>query len=701
MRIANSSHQFRLLCSLLLACLPAFAAETPPLSLYVAPTGNDAWSGTLSEPNAAGTDGPCATVTGARDAIRRLKAAGGLDRPVTVILREGTYSVERPIVFGPEDSGTPDQPITYTAADGERAIISGGRRITGWKQEGEVWTAEIPEVKSGQWNFSGLWANGERRTPARSPNEGYFRIAGKAPQVQDAATGQAVDQSRIAFQYAPGDIQQFRNLEDALVIVYHAWATSAHHIASLDEANRVVTFTGPAAWPFGQWEPNARYYVESIYEGLDAPGEWYLDRKAGVLYYRPLPGEDMNTVEIVAPVTEHLVLFSGDPANGRFVEELHLRNLQFLYTDFLIGPQGLSDGQAAASVTGVIHAKGARHCSIEGCVIAHVNNYGVWFGSGCQHNRVVQNEIYDLGAGGVRLGEQGNPASENEAAEYNVVDNNFIHHGGRVFQAAVGVWIGRSSYNTVSHNDIFDFFYTGVSVGWSWGYDPSSAHHNIIEFNHIHRIGQGELSDMGGIYTLGVAPGTILRNNLIHDVVSYSYGGWGIYPDEGSTDLLIENNIVYDTKTNGFHQHYGRENLVRNNIFAFAREPEIHRTREENHISLFFWKNIVLTDHGKPLSSAFAKGGLHFFDLNCYWDVKTPEFQFSEKSFDEWKALGQDRHSIIADPLFENAEARDFRLKPDSPALKLGFQPIDPTQPGLYGPEPWVSLPSARRANTR
>ncbi|MBI4559688.1 MAG: hypothetical protein HY706_19030 [Candidatus Hydrogenedentes bacterium] len=109
-------------------------------------------------------------------------------------------------------------------------------------------------------------------------------------------------------------------------------------------------------------------------------------------------------------------------------------------------------------------------------------------------------------------------------------------------------------------------------------------------------------------------------------------------------------------------------------------------TREENDVSLFFWKNIVLTDHGKPLSSAFGKGGLHFFDLNCYWDVKNPEFQFSEKSFDEWKALGQDRHSIIADPLFENAEVRDFRLK-------LGFQPIDPAQPGLYGPEEWVTRP--------
>lgn len=662
-------------------------------ALYVAPDGNDSWSGNLPSPKADGTDGPFATIAGARDAIREMKRRDGIMKPITVFVREGTYRVAEPIVFTPQDSGTEQHPITYAAYPGDKPIVSGGRVITGWRKKGDLWAVELPDVKSGDWHFGALWVNGERRVVARTPNDGYLYTAGKASPVKEPETGEEVSREKVAFKFKPGDIKPWEDLNDILVVAYHSWETSTHRIASVDAENNIVTFTGPAVWPFEQWGKNQRYHIENLRDALDAPGEWYLDRKTGMLSYWPKDGEDMSRAEVVAPVATQLVLLQGDPKDEEFVEHLHIKGIRFMHSDWPIPPQGHSDPQAAFSVPGALHAVGARYCSVEGCEISRVGTYGVWFSLGCKHNRIVQNEIHDLGAGGVRIGEGRSPENEPEAASHNLIDNNFIHDGGKIFRAGVGVWIGRSSYNTVSHNEVCDLDYSGLSIGWCWGYAPSTANNNVIEHNHVHHIGRGVLSDMGGIYTLGISPGTVIRYNIFHDIYSFSYGGWGIYPDEGSTEILIENNIAYNTKTGGFHQHYGRENIVRNNIFAFSREGQIIRSREEEHISFFFERNIVYFNNGQLLGSNW-KNGNYRLDYNCYWDTSRPEVEFKGMSFEEWQAKGQDKHSIIADPLFVNAEEFDFRLNADSPALKLGFKPIDMTKNGLYGPPEWVAAPT-------
>jgi len=661
-------------------------------ALYVSPDGNDAWSGNLPSPKADGTDGPFATISGARDAIREIKRRDGIMKPITVFIREGTYRVTGPIVFTPQDSGTEQHPITYAAYPGDKPIVSGGRVTAGLNKKGNLWTVELPDVKSGDWRFGALWVNGKRRTVARTPNDGYFYTAGKASSVKNPETGEEVSREKIAFKFKPGDIKPWDDLNDILVVAYHSWETSTHRIASVDTESNVVTFTGPAVWPFEQWGENQRYYVENLREALDAPGEWYLDRNTGILSYWPKQGEDMSRAEVVAPVATQLVLLQGDPGKEQFVEHLHFKDIRFMHSDWPIPPQGHSDPQAAFSVPGAIHAVGARYCSVEGCEISRVGTYGVWFALGCKNNRIVQNHIHDLGAGGVRIGEGRSSNNDAEAASHNLIDNNFIHDGGKIFRAGVGVWIGRSSHNTVSHNEVSDLDYSGLSIGWCWGYAPSTANNNLIEHNHVHHIGRGVLSDMGGIYTLGISPGTVIRYNIFHDIHSFSYGGWGIYPDEGSTEILIENNIAYNTKTGGFHQHYGRENVVRNNIFAFSREGQIIRSREEDHISFFFERNIVYFNNGQLLGSNW-KNGNYRLDYNCYWDTSRPEVDFKGMSLKQWQAKGQDVHSIVADPLFVNGEEFDFRLKPDSPAIKLGFKPIDMSENGLYGPPEWVAAP--------
>jgi hypothetical protein len=430
--------------------------------------------------------------------------------------------------------------------------------------------------------------------------------------------------------------------------------------------------------------------IENCLEALDMPGEWYLDRQAGRLHYMPLPGEDPNQCDVVAPVLRELVIFRGNPAKELYVQHVHLQGLSFQHCEWHVPNRGAADGQAAIWLTGAVFGRGMLNCSLQGCEIAHVGPYAMWLERGCRDNLVQQCEMHDLGAGGVKIGETCTVTEAKLATAHNTVDNCFIHDGGHVFPAGVGVAVLRSCSNNVTHNEISHLFYTGVSVGWSWGYAPSSANQNIIEYNHIHHIGQGVLSDMGGIYTLGISPGTRLRYNLIHDIESYSYGSWGLYPDEGSTHILLENNICYRCKTGGFHQHYGRENLIQNNIFADAKMMQASRTREEAHGSFTFERNIVYCTNPVVLGGSWTNNNYRM-ERNVYWNASGPELQFSGINFERWQAEGRDLQSIIADPLFEDAAHDDFRLKKGSPALRLGFHPIKTDKIGLYGDDEWMA----------
>jgi parallel beta-helix repeat protein len=266
------------------------------------------------------------------------------------------------------------------------------------------------------------------------------------------------------------------------------------------------------------------------------------------------------------------------------------------------------------------------------------------------------------------------------------VCDNVIHDGGKVHTGAVGIWIGLSAENHVAHNEIYDLFYTGISVGWEWFNNPHAAYGNIIEFNHIHHVMKYTLCDGGGIYTLGIQPGTIIRNNLIHDVYSYDdHSGRGIYLDAGSLGIRIENNIIHHIRIAGLRlQRATSGNFIRNNIIAFCDEAPLGWDTDRSNC---FMQNIVyFTTENVFTRDQFASYDT-VIDFNLYFNP-CREIKFLGHSFEEWKKLKSrdlwdgtpttpDGHSIIADPGFVDPENGDFRLKPDSPAFKLGFQPID------------------------
>ena len=662
----------------LLLCFGAGHVGAAPGTLFVATNGNDGWSGRFEQPSSGGQDGPKATLQAALQEVRALRQRQPEQNRWSVVVRGGRYALQESVRLTPELSGSSAAlPFTIEAYPGEHPVLSGGRLIEGWQRvEGKpnLWQTEIPEVRAGQWYFRQLFVDGKRAQRARTPNDGFFRVQGGSPKDKP-----------VKLKFQPGDIKAaWASDGDVEVIGLLAWADIRMQIRAVDEGTHLATLSGDPQ-PSNQ-EADARYYIENAPDALDRAGEWYLNRKTGVLLYQSEPGQDLSKSEVIAPRLTELLSLQGESNGAKPVHHVSLRGLTFSHADWELGNTGYADTQAAIGIPGDLRASFAVDCVIEDCTFSHLAGYALDLGRGCQRFKVIGNEMTDLGGGGIRVGETSTRAAAFERNTGHVISDNEMHSLGRVYAPAIGVLILQSGQNRVAHNHIYDLYYTAVSVGWNWGYQETPCRENIVEFNHMHDIGQAMLSDMGAVYTLGIQKGTIIRNNVIHDVNSFTYGGWGLYPDEGSTGILWESNVVYRTKSAGFHQHYGRENIVRNNVFAYGKEFQLMRTRDEQHISFIFTNNIVYFDSGALLGSNW-KNDQFVIDGNIYFDTRSgpnPEkLKFGGASLAAWRQRGHDANSIVADPQFIAPQQYDFRLREGSPALQRGFHQIDVSQVGV------------------
>jgi len=685
-----------------------WACHASALTLYVAPNGNDAWTGQRASVDKTRSDGPLASLEGARNRVRQIRAAGTVKEPISVVFAAGEYALEKPVTFSPEDSGTAESPVEFRAASDGAAVLFGGRRLPPFTAGADgVWRAQVPWAKERAQRFEQLYVNGKRATRARSPNRFYAYMQMAAPYGVDPLTGQPADLGNRAFIAAPSELAPLAGksreaLSDVEVTVYHSWEVSHARVQAVEPESGRLVVTGSSPWAFFSWgQYLPRYHIENFREALDEPGEWYLDSD-GVVSYLPLPGEKPGRTEAVAPVTDAFLRFRGDALKGQWVSNATFSGLTFAYAAYRLPAGGQGDGQAAVSQPAAVELDGARGVAFRDCVFAHVGAHGVWFRKGCRECAVERCHIFDLGGGAVRIGDSSWSKDEwpDKLTGKIAVDNNILHGGGRFFAGATGVWIGHASDVRITHNDIADFFYTGISMGWTWGYAETVTHRNTLAFNRIHHLGWGVLSDMGGIYTLGRSDGSCISNNVIHDVYSYDYsgrGGWGLYTDEGSANMVFENNVVYRTKTGLVHQHYGKDNVFRNNIFAYSMNGQIQRSRIEDHTAFYFTNNIVYWDNA---SAAFWRGYPSVstvtdvvVNANTYWNPQgIASNAFNGGTWETWRAQGQDAHSQVADPLFRDPAKGDFRLKSGSPALKLGFKPFDAAQAGVYGKRAWRKL---------
>jgi hypothetical protein len=649
----------------LMHCAGAFS-----LTVYVSPEGKDNNPGT--------SKAPFATLSAAKAYVSQLRKKQPLTGPAEIVITPGIYYLTGPMEFTAEDSGTAVAPLIIRGKKGARCVFTGAVRLPIFQKVSDyLWKVELGDLAKYGGDIQQLFVNGKRAISARTPNEGTdFKLKSVSESEVDAGKKSAVQKVILTAEQL-SVLPVNKPLEDLVISINHAWDRTKKYIRRVSFFESSVYISGKPMQPWNKLDNSAQFFFEGEKDFLDAGGEFFTDRD-GVLFYVPRDGEDIESSVALVPVIQQLLVIRG--TDQKKVEHIQFQDLSFAYTNHFMPASGEEPSQAAASTEAAFMLDYAASISFKDCRIAHVSNNAVWFRAGCRDIRMDRCYLHDLGIGGVKIGEMNAPADEKRATGNITLDNNIIRSGGHVIPTGVGVLIFQSGDNTVSHNEIADFRYTGVSVGWVWGYGSSPAKRNKIIYNHIHHLGWGLLSDMGGVYTLGPSEGTVVSNNTIHDIYSYGYGGWGLYTDEGSTGVLEENNLVYNCKSSGFHQHYGKDNIIRNNIFAMQIKAQLQATRVEEHHSFSFTNNIIYFNSGKLGENNWGKVNA-VLDSNIYWDTRNPDMK-----------IDKEKNSLVADPMFADLPVYDFRIQNKKAIRTIGFKPFDYTKAGVYGSSSWKEL---------
>lgn len=710
---------------------------------FVATDGNDSWSGTRPEPNAEGTDGPFATLDRARLAVRELKASEDRKEPVTMMVRGGKYFLEETLVLTAEDSGTPECPVIYTAYPGEQPILSGGRIITGWQPyKDEIVCCALPEVRAGKWHFRQLFFNGERQIRARWPNydpddslyTGWAFVVSAIP--EDA-------ECPVAFRYEPGTFPRRwakPTQAEVFVIPGFGWLNDIIPIKEIDEESCTITLTR-AAQPEEIKAPIAlragnRFYVENVLEELDQPGEWCLDSESGTLYFWP-PG-DLGSGEVVAPATERLVELCGTADQP--VSHVKIAGFTFAHTLSLFPPAAPQYKSPNSGRT--VYLEQAEDCTIQDNLFDQVGGDAIGLQDYNARNRIVGNEIAYPGGYGIFLasfnsgycklhpksGDSPGPPAWHEHLEdreavvkawpktiENVISRNHIHHCGIIEKHGAGIaFFGISSVdNVISHNLIHHTARFGIGLMSGFG-------RVIIEYNELHHLSL-ETADTGGICSNRwyvheedeeLAKGNIIRYNIVRDVIgaaasegkwepegpragggriSTPYYGWAIYFDNGPMDVTVYGNILVRNTLGGLMiSHYGRNVVFENNIIVDSEHNQVYVLVGGEMSGNRFGRNIFYYTNPNAALFRFTKWDERVMadsDHNLFFHAGDQPLAVlglpDEETFAKWRELGYDAHSVMADPKFVDPEHDDYRLQPESPALKLGFQPLDISQIGI------------------
>ncbi|HMN28056.1 MAG TPA: right-handed parallel beta-helix repeat-containing protein, partial [Caldilineaceae bacterium] len=610
---------------------------------------------------------------------------------------------------------------------------SGGRPVRDWQPyQGEILQAELPGSKGGKWKFRRLFFNGEPQIRARYPNfDPENPLYGGWVFTEDAAE----PGSESAFKYRPDTFaRRWAKPTEAEANIFSGlgWANDIITIKELDEATRTITLVHgtkdhdrPWNYESNPFRPGNRFFVENLLEELDQPGEWCLDSEEGRLYF--WPPTPLAEGEVVAPYLDCLISLRG---------AAWITISGFTLSETTDGDNYLHDGgEGYGPMTPIagwkycgdaIHLRDSAYCCIEENRIYAVGGNGIYLEEYNLRHTIRRNEIAYAGANGIVLlgSKRRHPAPEELSRwegrnrhqshkqphpQFNQIVDNHIHHCGSINKYVAAIFMGVSDGNLIAHNLIEYMPHHGINLG------TNSYGRNILEYNIVRHVAL-ETHDTGAINSWmedeydSERVGHVIRFNLIDDVRGCHFDDqgvlrndaltFGIYLDNYTSNCFVYGNIVTRATGTGITVHCGKNNIFENNIIIGGT----WQVRYQYHYYVMpgfltgnrFCRNILYTQDPKTHLFCLHRWSDYVLaesDYNLFFKTSDPPYTIVDPQrppiatvvfpLAQWQEMGYDQNSLVADPLFVDLEAGDYRLHPDSPALKLGFVPLDVSKIGI------------------
>lgn len=613
-----------------------------------------------------------------------------------------------------EDPRWMDPPATHMP------IVSGGKAISGWSNTTvngvDAWVTEIPEVADGDWEFHQLFVNGRRAERSRWPKAGWFRME------------EVNNETRLNFRVSERDardidLENLSNFNDVQAVVLHRWVETRMRLDSYNPETRWMDMLPPAPDPVFTLDGShpihgagfAAYYFDNVFETMSEPGEWYLDRPSGRLYYIPLPGEEMATSHVVAPHLKELFRITGSAAGNagttnQCIWNVTFRQIAFLHTQ--VDALDIHTGTGNSpynSGRGAIHYRFARAPLVEACLFGHVGELAVEFAEETVGGVLSSNIFRSLAFGSFKMWQSNQVSNIQQRSGWAHIHDNDVKGYGLYWHGGVGLMTGETVFTTIEHNHVRGGPYSAIRAsGGNVLLRFSFA--NTVRKNLAHDAGQGILSDLAGIYAAGKSVHSVVEGNVVYNIQARDYQSQTVYLDGQAEFWTVRNNWLYGTNERNITIK-GWTHDIYNNVIAFntgdglidrrngderspnsqefplvpRRAPVIERNIFLQAGDGFVYQSHVYDDVIQPWAE---------IDNNIYWDMtSTIRMDADGRSLDEFQALtNQSLNSIVADPILFNPQRGDFRVDPQSPAVtEFGFVPFDNRDAGIRA-EVWESV---------